>query len=42
MINGYYDDGEVMMVYCIMDKVMKGERVLELGLISGGTRVRPP
>jgi len=42
VINGYYNDGEVKMLYSIMVKVMKGERVLELGLVSGGTRVCPP
>jgi len=42
MVNGYYNDGEVKMLYSIMVKVMKGERVLELGPVSGGTRVCPP
>jgi hypothetical protein len=35
MINGYYD-GEVKMLYSIMVKVMKGERVLELGPVFRG------
>ena len=41
VINGYYNDGEVKMLYSIMVKVMKRERVLELGPVSGGTRVCP-
>jgi hypothetical protein len=36
MINGYYNDREVKMLYSIMVKVMKGERVLELGPVLGG------
>jgi len=42
MINGDYDDGEVRMLYSIVVKVMTGEQVLELGSVSGGTRVCPP
>ena len=42
VINGYYNDGEVKMLYSIMVKEMKGERVLELGLVSKGTHVRSP
>ena len=30
------------MLYSIVDKVMKGDRVLELGPVFGSTRVRPP
>ena len=36
MINGYYNDGEVKMLYRIVIMVMKGERVLELGLVFWG------
>ena len=42
MINGDYNDGEVRMLYSILVKVMKVEQVLELGPVSGGTRVCPP
>ena len=42
MVNGYYNDGEVKMLYSIMVKVMKGEQVLELGLVFGDTSVCPP
>jgi len=42
MIIGYYNDGEVKMLYSIMVEAMKGERVLELGPIFRGTRVCPP
>ena len=31
VINGYYNDGEVKMLYSNVVMVMKGERVLELG-----------
>ena len=42
MIIGYYNDGEVKMLYSIMVQAMKGERVLKLGLIFRGTHVYPP
>jgi len=42
MINGYYNDGEVKILYSIMVMVMKGEWVLEHGLVSRGTHVCPP
>ena len=42
MVNGYYNDGEVKMLYSIVVMVMKGERVLELGLFFWGTYVCPP
>jgi hypothetical protein len=41
MINGYYNDREVKMLYSIMVKVMKGERVLELGPVLGGYLCMP-
>ena len=31
MVNGYFNDGEVKMLYSIVVMVMKGKQVLELG-----------
>ena len=39
VINGYYNDGEVKMLYSIVVMVMKGERVLELGPVFLGVPV---
>ena len=36
VINGYYNDGEVKMLYSNVVMVMKGERVLELGPVFWG------
>jgi hypothetical protein len=42
LINGYYRDGDVVMLSCIVVKLMKRGMDLELGPVFGGTRVRPP
>ena len=39
MINGYYNDGEVNMLYSIVVMVMMGEQVLELGPVFRGIPV---
>ena len=44
LVTGHYDDGygEVLMLADIVVMVVKGERILELGSVSRGTRGHPP
>jgi hypothetical protein len=42
VINGHFGDGDVVVLVSIVVMVMKGEQVLELGPVFGGTHCRPP